>query len=128
MSSRAKRLERNLLTHVGGLISVVEQVRRRILADNFLRGWIRWCFWVLLGLLLLAAFSPVLGWALPIAAALLAVGAGISLWAAYRSHPSPYGAACRLDAAAGLQDRLPTALYLSKEENPGELVLRQRQD
>lgn len=116
------------MTHVGGLISAVEQVRRRILADKFLRGWIRWCSWVLLGLLLLAAFSPVLGWVLPIAAALLAVGAGISLVAAYRSNPSPYAAACRLDAAAGLQDRLPTALYLAKEENPGELVLRQRQD
>ncbi len=116
------------MTQVGGLISAVEQVRRRILANNFLRGWIRWWSWVLMGLLLLAAFSPVLGWALPLAAVLLTVGAGISLLAARRSHPSRYEAACQLDAAAGLQDRLPTALYLANEENPGEIVLRQRQD
>jgi len=117
-----------LLTDVRGVISAVEAVRRRILANNFLRVWIKWWSGVLIGLALFAAFSPLLTGAVMAAAVLIVVGAGISLVWAQRSQPSAYRAACRLDAAARLQDRLSTALHLATIENPDGIILQQRRD
>ena len=46
----------------------------------------------------------------------------------WRTRLSAYDAACRVDSAASLRDRVSTAIYLGAVENPNEMVLRQRQD
>ena len=61
-------------------------------------------------------------------AALLAIGAvAICAWVR-RAWASPYDAARRLDAAAGLHDRMSTALCFGNTADPSQMLLRQRQD
>jgi hypothetical protein len=84
--------------------------------------------WILTGLIVAAAFSPKLGWAWVSAAALVAIGAVAVVMLAWRKRPSAYEAACRLDSAAGLHDRVSTAVHLGAVEYPNGMILRQRQD
>ncbi len=47
---------------------------------------------------------------------------------AWQNRISNYGAACRVDRAAKLHDRVSTALYFGNEKNPDEIVELQRTD
>ena len=110
------------------LLDPLTAIRRRILTNTFLTVWMNLWTWVLAGLIVAGAFSPRLRWALILAGALLIIGAiGVAV-AAWRARPSAYEAACRLDTAAGLRDRVSTAVYLASVENPDEMMLCQRQD
>ena len=51
-----------------------------------------------------------------------------SFFVARRAGPSVYAAACKLDASAGLQDRLSTTLHFAAEEKPDSMILSQRRD
>jgi len=111
-----------------GLTEKLKTVRRRILANTLLRGWTNWFVWLLIGLIVVAAVSSKLAGALLFIAWLAAVGAaGISVWT-WRNRPSKYEAARRLDSAAGLQDRISTAIYLGGIEDPDGMTGKQRKD
>jgi hypothetical protein len=111
-----------------GLLDETGVVRRRILANRFLVYWLA-CWNVVLGVLILAAaFSGHLKGAIVMAPILLALGAAASVVVAKRKGPSLYGAASRLDASAGLQDRLSTTIHFAAEEKPDWMVLNQRRD
>ncbi len=110
------------------LVDPLVVIRRRILTNAFLGGWMKVWTWILTGLIVAAAISPKLAWAWVSAAALIAIGAvavGVLTW---RARPSAYQAACRLDSAASLHDRVSTAVHLGGVENPNGMILRQRQD
>jgi hypothetical protein len=103
-------------------------VRHRLLANTFLRGWMTLWTWILTGLIVAAAFSPKLAWAVISAGVLATSGAFVVAVWTWRVRPSAYGAACRLDSAAGLHDRVSTAVHLGSVANPEGMILRQRQD
>jgi hypothetical protein len=110
------------------LINPLSAIRRRILTNTFLIGWMKLWTWILAGLIVAGAFSPKLKWALILAGALVVIGAIAIAIVAWRARPSAYEAACRLDSAAGLHDRISTAVYLGSVENPDGMILRQRED
>ena len=110
------------------LIDPLSAIRRRTLTNTFLIGWMKLWTWILAGLIVAGAFSPKLTWALVLAGALLVIGAIAVAIVAWRARPSAYEAACQLDSAAGLHDRVSTAVHLGSIENPDGMVLRQRQD
>ena len=110
------------------LIDPLSAIRRRILTNTFLVGWMKLWTWILSGLIVAGAFSQKLTWALGLAGALLVTGAIAVLAVAWRARPSAYQAACQLDWAAGLHDRVSTAVHLGYLENPDAMMLRQRQD
>ena len=111
-----------------GLLGETAVVRRRILANRSLVYWLA-CWNIVLGILVfVAAFSGHLQGAIVLAAILLGIGAVVSFFVARRTGPSVYAAACKLDASAGLQDRLSTALHFAAEEKPDSMVLSQRRD
>lgn len=113
---------------LGGLVRAVGVVRRRILANTFLVRWVPWWSWILLGLLVAAAFSHRLVGAVIGAGVLIGLAGAVSLVWAWWTGPSAYGVAARLDSAAGLYDRLSTALHFANVENPGGMLLHQRRD
>jgi hypothetical protein len=113
---------------LSSLMDPLVVTRRRILANTFLGGWMKVWTWILAGLIVAGAFSPRLAWAMISAGALLAVGAVAVVLVAWRARPSAYDAACRLDSAAGLHDRVSTAVHLGAVENPDGMILRQRRD
>jgi hypothetical protein len=87
------------------------------------------CWNFLLGALILAAaFSRYLKGAIILAAILAAIGAVVSFVLARRGGPSIYGAACRLDAVAGLEDRLSTTIHFAAAAAPSWMILHQRRD
>jgi len=102
--------------------------RRRILTNIFLRGWMKVGTWILAGLIVAGALSPKLAWAVISAGTLVAVGSVAVVILAWRARPTAYEAACRLDSAAVLHDRISTAVHLGAVENPDGMILRQRQD
>ena len=110
------------------LIDPLTAIRRKILTNTFLVGWMRLWTWILAGLIVAGAFSPKLTWALILAGALVVIGAAGVAIVAWRARPSAYEAACRLDSVAGLHDRVSTAIHLGSIENPDGMILRQRQD
>ncbi len=57
------------------LVDPLVVIRRRILTNAFLGGWMKVWTWILTGLIVAAAFSPKLAWAWVSAAALIAIGA-----------------------------------------------------
>jgi len=120
--------DRNWPVALRSLIDPLTAIRRRILTNTFLIGWMKLWTWVLVGLIVAGAFSPKLRWALILAGALLVIGAVAVAIVAWRARPSAYEAACRVDSAAGLHDRISTAVYLASTENPDGMILRQRQD
>ncbi len=111
-----------------GVIDTLAVVRQRILANAFLRGWMKLWTWILAGLIVAASFSPKLTWAVISAGTLAAIGSIIVFVWTRSMRPSAYDAACRLDSAAGLHDRISTAVHLGATENPDGMILRQRQD
>ncbi len=111
-----------------GLLDPLVVTRRRILTNTFLRGWMKVWTWILGGLIVAGAFSPKLAWAVISAGALVVAGAVAVVILVWRARPSAYEAACRLDSAAVLHDRVSTAVHLGAVENPDGMILRQRQD
>jgi hypothetical protein len=111
-----------------GLIGTLKTIRQRILANALLRAWSKWFVWLLIGLIAVAAVSAKLAAALLFLGALAAVGAAAILLWAWRNRPSNYEAACRLDSAAGLKDRISTAVYLGRIANPDGVIGEQRKD
>src|SRR5258706_3397303 len=57
------------------LIDPLTAIRRRILTNTFLVGWMKLWTWILAGLIVAGAFSPKLTWALILAGAPLVNGA-----------------------------------------------------
>jgi hypothetical protein len=111
-----------------GLIDTLKPIRQRILANSVLRGWVKWFGWILIALALIAAVSGNLAGAiLLVGVVAIAVALGI-LAVIWRDRPSHYEVAKRLDSAAGLKDRLSTAIYLGAVENPDGIVVEQRKD
>jgi hypothetical protein len=110
------------------LIDPLTATRRRILTNTFLDGWVKVWTWILAGLLVAAAVSPKLAWAVISAGVVVVAGAIAVVILTWRARPSAYESACRLDSAAGLRDRVSTAVHLGGVENPDGMVLRQRQD
>src|SRR5258708_21907631 len=111
-----------------GLIDTLKTIRQRILANTLLRGWTNWLVWLLIGLIALAAVSAKLAGPLRFVAILAAIGAAAILARTWRNRPSHYESARRLDFAAGLQDRLSTAIYLGGIEDPSGMIGEQRKD
>ena len=110
------------------LIGVSSAVRQRILANAFLGGWTSWWTWILSGLIVVAALSARWTWALILAAALAVVGAGVILFWVWWTRLSIYDAGCRLDSAAGLYDRISTAIFLGDIRDADEMLQCQRRD
>jgi hypothetical protein len=110
------------------LIDAIEVVRRRTLTNAFLGNWLVWLGWILVGLIVAAAFSRRLAPPLIWAATFLGVGALVAAVRAWWTKPSPYFLAYKLDSASGLYDRLSTALYFGTVQNPDLMTLRQRRD
>jgi hypothetical protein len=111
-----------------GLVRTLKAIRQRILANTLLRGWTKGFVWLLIGLIAVAAVSAKLAGALLFVGILAAVGAaGILAWT-WRNRPSNYEAAQRLDSAAGLQDRISTAVYLGGVADPDGMIGEQRKD
>ncbi len=111
-----------------GLIDKLKTIRQRILANTLLRGWTKWFGWLLVGLIAVAAVSAKLAGALLFVGILAAVGAAAILAWSWRNRPSNYEAARRLDFAAGLQDRISTAIYLGGIDDPDGMIGEQRKD
>ena len=111
-----------------GLIGTLRTIRQRILANTLLLGWTKWFVWLLIGLIVVAAVSVKLAGALLFAAVLAAVGAAAILTWTWRNRPSNYETARRFDSAAGLKDRLSTAIFLGGIEDPDGMIGEQRKD
>jgi hypothetical protein len=110
------------------LMDAVQVVRRKVLANTALRSWVTWVCWVLAGMILLAATSPKLAIYTAGAGVLAAIGTVLIFVWAWRTKPSAYDAACRLDSAAGLHDRASTALFFGAIANPEGIISLQRRD
>jgi hypothetical protein len=110
------------------LIDTLKLIRQRILAKSILQSWVKWFGWILIALAVVAAVSSKLVGAIFVVGVLaLAVAVGI-LAVIWRDRPSHYEVARRLDSAAGLQDRLSTAIYLGAAQDPDGIVGEQRKD
>src|SRR5262245_39597032 len=115
------------MTEFRPLLDAIRVVQRRILANSLLHHWNRYLAWSLGGLLVAAAvvsLHTILVTAV-VAGAAATVAALVITWI---SRPTTYEAAWRLDQAAGLHDRLSTALHFADNERPDEMVSRQRRD
>lgn len=111
-----------------GVIGILRTIRQRILANTLLGGWTKWSVWMLAVLIAVAAVSARLAGALLVIAALSAAGAAAVLAWSWRNLPSYYETARRLDSAAGLKDRISTAIYLGVMANSGGMIGEQRRD
>ena len=111
-----------------GLIDALHAIRRRMVTNAQLRGWAKWFAWLLIALIVLAAVSSKLAGGLVTVAVLAGLGAAaISVWT-WQNRPSHYETARRLDSAAGLKDRLSTAIFLGGSTDPGGMTAEQRKD
>lgn len=111
-----------------GLIDTLKTIRQRILANTLLRDWTKWFVWLLSALIAVAAVSAKLAGALIFVAVLATLGAAAILVWTWRNRPSNYESARRLDSAAGLQDRISTAIYLGGIADPDGMIGEQRKD
>ena len=113
---------------LNGLVHTLKKIRQRILATTLLRGWTKWSVWLLIGLIAVAAISAKLAGALLFIAILAAAGVAVILAWTWRHRISNYEAARRLDSAAGLQDRISTAVYFGGIDDPDGMIGEQRKD
>jgi len=110
------------------LVDALKPIRQRILTNSVLQGWVRWFGWILIVLAVVAAVSSKLAapiFIVGVVALAVAVGILVVIW---RDRPSHYEVARRLDFAAGLKDRLSTAIFLGAAQDTGGIVGEQRQD
>ena len=120
--------EQDCVPELYGLVETLAGFRQKILANAFLRNSAVWISWILITLLAVFMISAKLTISILLAVALGVAGAAaIFLWA-WRTRLSTYQTACRVDTAAGLQDRVSTAIYLGNEKHPSGMVVRQRED
>lgn len=111
-----------------GLLETLIMIRQRMFANALLRSGVKWFVWLLFGLVAAALVIANFGGAVISMAALAALGViGIFAWT-WRTRPSNYEAARQLDTAAGLKDRLSTAVFLGAIEDSGGMVSEQRKD
>jgi len=118
----------NTAAELHSLIDDLQIAVRRSWEESFLRGSIRWWNWILVGLIAAAAFSPKLVGIVILAVILAALAGAIVALRVWRTRLSIYAAACRLDLAAGLHDRISTALYFGDAAQPDGIMLLQRRD
>jgi hypothetical protein len=111
-----------------GLIETLKTIRQRILANTLLQGWTRGFVWLLIAMIAVALISAKLAGALLFVAVSGVVGAAAILAWTWRNRPSHYEAARRFDSAAGLRDRISTAVYLGGIADPAGMIGRQRKD
>jgi hypothetical protein len=111
-----------------GLLDVLASARKRILANTVLRRWMKSWTWILAGLIVAASLSPKLTWVVILVAILAVIGAIVSVAWTWRARPSAYEIAARVDSAAGLRDRLSTAVHFGVVDRPDAMMLRQRED
>jgi hypothetical protein len=120
--------QRECTPELHALLEKLKTIRQRSLANSLLGRWATWIVWLLIGMITLAMVSPKLSGALLAIAVIAALGgAAIVAWT-WRNRPSNYEAARRLDSAAGLKDRLSTAVYLGAIEDRDGMVGEQRRD
>ena len=133
LPTHADSLQRDLtkddcVAAMGPLVDTLQSVRRRILANTLLAGAVLWFSCLLATLIVVAAFVMKLAAPVILAGVLAVIGmAALAIWT-WRSRPSIYGVACRLDSASALNDRLSTALCFGKIEKPEGLLGLQRGD
>jgi hypothetical protein len=109
---------RSVSPELNGVIGTLCTLRRRVLANQVLSAWTNWFVWLLIALIAAAMISSRLVGALAFITALAVAGAvAIFVWI-WRNRPSNYETAQRLDSAAGLKDRISTAVYLGEIRNP----------
>jgi len=111
-----------------GVIGKLKTIRQRILANTLLLRWTKWIVWMLIALIAVAAVITKLAGALFFIAAVAAVGAASVLVWTWRNRPSRYETARRLDSAAGLHDRVSTAIYLGGLADQNGMIGEQRRD
>jgi hypothetical protein len=113
---------------LNSLIETLKAIRQRILVNSILRGWVKWFGWILIALALVAAVSSKL--AVPVlVVGVVALAVAIAIVALiWRDRPSHYEVARRLDSAAGLRDRLSTAIFLGAVQDADGIVGEQRKD
>jgi hypothetical protein len=111
-----------------GLLAVLKTVRQRILANTLLRAGTRELVWILGGLIAVALVSTRVVGALWLVAAVAVLAAAAILAWTWRSRPSDYETAQRLDSAAELQDRVSTTVYLGGVADSDGIIGRQRSD
>jgi hypothetical protein len=102
-------------------------VRSRVFANYFFRRCVTYWGWSFAALCLLGVFLP-LSFLLAAALFVLVGCAAASFLQGWAARPSAYELARQLDQAAGLQDRIPTALHFSALDPRDEISLRQRRD
>jgi hypothetical protein len=111
-----------------GLLGALKTIRQKIVANALLRSSAKWFVWLLFGLMAAELVIANFAGAVLSTAILAALGlAGIVAWT-WRNRPSNYETARQLDSAAGLKDRLSTAVYLGGIDDPPGLVGEQRKD
>jgi hypothetical protein len=115
-------------TDLSGLLELIRIASRRALANDFLRKSLVWMSWICVGIILGAAISRRLTGVVLAALLVAATGIVVTLAQMWSKKASDYRLACKLDAAAGLQDRLSTAVHLGSSQNSDPMVLRQRRD
>ncbi|MGE0404768.1 MAG: hypothetical protein AB7O65_00595 [Candidatus Korobacteraceae bacterium] len=112
------------------LMDAIRIVRIRTFADAFLARCAKFSLWSFPALQIAAVFFPQ-RWVLLAALVVLTAVVAVSALLTWRSRPSDYRLAQNLDQAAGLQDRLSTALHLASSSNAsenGEIAACQRRD
>jgi hypothetical protein len=110
------------------LIATLEVIRRKMFANSLLRSGVKWFVWLLFGLIGAALVIANFGGAVISIVALAVIGViAIFAWT-WRTRPSNYEAARRLDSAAGLKDRLSTATFFGAIDDSGGMVAEQRKD
>src|SRR5258708_38732326 len=92
------------------LIDPLTAIRRRILTNTFLVGWMKLWTWILAGLIVASAFSPKLRWALILAGALLVIGAIAVALVAWGGGSPAIETGRPLESAARLHPRVFTRL------------------
>ena len=111
-----------------GIIDSLKAIRQRIVTNTLLAGWTEWSICILIGLVVAGTVSSHLNIVLALALLLAVIGvAAITVWI-WRNRLSTYETACRLDGAAGLQDRVSTAIFLSDSRDPLGMIQQQRKD
>lgn len=120
--------KQNVSPALHGPIDTLKGIRRRILTNIVLAGWTEWSICIFVALIVAGAVSTRLTAALILAVTFAVIGAAAIFARIWRTRLSTYETACRLDAAAGLQDRISTAIYLGDTKDPDGMFQRQRDD
>jgi hypothetical protein len=128
LPATVRPLPKNYAADLRALLDLIGLVSRRAIANNSLSSWMICATWIFAGIVVAAAVSRRLTGVIIGAGALALAAAVVAVARAWSKKPSAYALACRVDAVAGLQDRLSTALYLGGADNQDAMALWQRRD